>query len=75
MLPEELADRLLQGQKAIHHLELADSPSRQVMFCKGKSRAGWGPAGAGGAEDGGVDFLYLICLCDGNRTRPKGHQT
>ena len=48
MLPEKLADRLLQGQKAIHHLELTAPPSRRVMFRKGKSRRGWegwGPAG------------------------------
>ena len=41
MLSKVLADRLLQGQKAIHHLELAGPPSRRVMFRKGKSRGGW----------------------------------
>ena len=48
MLPEVLADRLLQGQKAIHHLELAGPPYRRAMVRKGKSRGGWegwGPAG------------------------------
>ena len=35
-----LADRLLQGQKAIHHLELAGPPSRRVMFREGNSRGG-----------------------------------
>ena len=48
VLPEVLADRLLRGQKAIRHLELAGPPSRRVMFRKGNSRGGWegwGPAG------------------------------
>ena len=43
---EVLIDRLLQGQKAIHHLELAGPPSRRVMFRKGENcggREGWGP--------------------------------
>ena len=48
VLPEVFADRLLEGQKAIHHLELADPPSLWVMFREGNSRGGWegrGPAG------------------------------
>ena len=39
-LPEVLADRLLQGQKAIHHFNLAGTPFRRVMFRKGNSRGG-----------------------------------
>ena len=48
MLPEVLADRLLQSQKAIHNLKLAGPPSHWFMFLKGKRHGvweGWGPAG------------------------------
>ena len=58
VLPEVLADRLLQGQEATHHLKLAGPPSRRVMFRKEDRGQSWGVGGvgAGGAEDGGVDF-------------------
>ena len=48
VLPEVLADRLLQGQKVIHHVELAGPSFCRVIFRKGNSRGGWegwGPAG------------------------------
>ena len=41
LLPKELADRLLQGQKATRHLELAGPLSCRVVFCKENSRGGW----------------------------------
>ena len=50
MLPEVLADRLRQGLKAIHQLELDGLPSRQVMFRKRKvvgSGRGGGRRGRG----------------------------
>ena len=79
MSPEVLADRLLQGQKAIHHLELAGPPSRRVMFRKGGGRGGWegwGPAGQRAVVSiFDILYCYIYFLCDGNRTRPKGHQT
>ena len=62
MLPKVLADRLFQGQKAIHHLELAGPPSRRVMFRKGKRRGGWEgwrPAGQR-AKASIFDTLYFI---------------
>ena len=61
VLPEVLADRLLQGQKAIHHLELAGPPFRRVMFLKGNSRGGWegrGPAG----QRAEVSILDILCF-------------
>ena len=76
MLPEVLADRLLQGQKAIHHLELAGPPSRRVMFRKGKSPGGWeGWRPAGQMAEVSIFYILYIYLGDGNRTRPKGHRT
>ena len=45
VLPELLADRVLQGQKAIHHhIELAGLPSRRVIFHE-EEETSWGPAG------------------------------
>ena len=66
VLPEVLADRLLQGQKAIHHLELAGPPSHRVMFRKGNSRErweGWGPAGQR-AEMSIFLYLYFHIFID-----------
>ena len=48
VLPEVLAEQLLEGLKVIHHLELAGPPSRRVVVREGNSREGWegrGPAG------------------------------
>ena len=62
MLPEVLADGLLQGQKAIYHIELADPPSRGVMFRKGKSRGGWegwGPVGQRAEVSVFYIFIFL----------------
>ena len=64
MLPKVLADRLLQGQKAIHRLELAGPPSRQVMFRKGKRCEGWEgwvPAGQR-AEVSVFDILIFLFM-------------
>ena len=72
MLPEVLAGRLFQSQKAMHHLELAGPPSHRVMHRKGKSRGvweGWAPV----EQRAEVSLFYvrLFYLCDGNRTRPQ----
>ena len=49
VLPEVIADRLLQGQTAIHHLEVAGPPSRRVMIHKGNSVV---VSGRGGGQRG-----------------------
>ena len=76
MLPEVLADRLLQGQKAIRHLELAGPPSRRVMFRNRShnSRGGWERWGPGvvGAEGGGVDF-HAMKIERGQRDTKRKH--
>ena len=59
MLPEVLADRLLQGQKAIHHFELAGPPSRRVMLHKGKSSGGWEEWGTAG-QRAEVSIFYIL---------------
>ena len=59
MLPEILADRLLQDPKATHHLELAGPPSRRIMFRKGKSRGGWEGWGRAG-QRAEVSFFYIL---------------
>ena len=72
MLPEVLADRLLQSQKAIHHLELASLPPRRVMFRKGKSRGGWegwGPAGQRAEESIFYIFIFLFLRWKSNEAK------
>ena len=55
---------LVQGQKAIHHLELAGTPSRRVMFRKEKRRGGWEEWGAAGqrAEVSIFDILIFLFM-------------
>ena len=55
VLPEVLADRVLQGQTAIHHIELAGPPFRRAMFHK-EGETSWGPAG----QSGEVSFFYIL---------------
>ena len=58
VLPEVLADRFLQGQKAIRHLGLASLPSRRIMFRKEKSRGGW--EGWGPADQKGEVSIFFF---------------
>ena len=59
VLPEVVADRLLQGQKAIDHLELAGQPFRRVMFRQGNSRGGCEGRGLAGQRAEGSIFYIL----------------
>ena len=72
VLPEVLADRLLQGQKAIHHLKLAGPPSRRVEFRKGERRAGWegwGPAGQRAEVSIFYIFIFLFMRWKSNEAK------
>ena len=72
VLPEVLAGRLLQGQKAIHHLERAGPPSRRVMFRKGKRRGGWegwGPAGQRAEVSVFYISIFLFMRWKSNETK------
>ena len=71
MLPEVLAERLLQGQKAIHHLELTSPPSRRVMFRKRKSRGGWEGWGPSGQR---VEVSIFYIFLKKNQTAPRSSE-
>ena len=43
MLPEAIADQLLQGQKVVHHIELDGPPFSSGRVSQGEKL--WGPAG------------------------------
>ena len=73
VLPENLADRFLQGQTAIHHLELAGPLSRRDIFRKGKSRGGregWGPAGQ--MAGGSIFYIFIFLFTRWKSNEAKG---